>query len=184
MLSVRRPRSVDVEAYRTARAMDEPTCVAAGGVPVGFVHDVFRRDIGVGDGVLHRAREGLRQWVAHRGAGVEVYPSERSIVEGETVALVTRQLGVWVLASCRITEVIDEPNEFGFTYATLPGHPECGWESFVVEVEESVVRFKIEAVSRPALTIMRLGKPIVRRLQRRATLRYLDGLERWARATV
>ena len=78
-------------------------------------------------------------------------------------------------------EVVDEPDRFGFTYATLPGHPECGWESFVVARVEAEVRFTIEAVSKPAATIVRLGAPIARQLQKRATIRYLDGMDRWTR---
>ena len=181
MLAVRRPHPDYVEAYRTARARDEPTCDPAASTPNGFARDVFIRGVGVGDSAFDRAREGVRQWVAHRAAGVEVSPPDAPIVAGETVALVTRQLGAWVLAACRLVEVVDEPDRFGFTYATLPGHPECGWESFVVARVEAEVRFTIEAVSKPAATIVRLGPPIARQLQKRATIRYLDGMDRWTR---
>jgi len=161
--------------------MDEPTCVSIGVAPVGFARDAFEREIGVGDDAFDRAREGLRRWEVHRAAGVEVYPPDTPIDSGETIGLVTRQLGAWVLASCRLVEVVDESHRFGFTYATLPGHPECGWESFIISRSESEVRFAIEAVSKPAMTMMRLGMPIARRVQRRVTVRYLDGLERWTR---
>ena len=37
-----------------------------------------------------------------------------------------------VTSTTRIVEVIDEPDRFGFTYATLPHHPEDGEESFII----------------------------------------------------
>ena len=37
-----------------------------------------------------------------------------------------------VSAPCEVTEVVDDDAARGFTYRTLPGHPERGWESFVV----------------------------------------------------
>ena len=182
MVFVRHPKPEDIEEYRAARANDQPTCLPMGAVPAGFVHDVVSREIGIGNDVLDHAREGLRRWAAHRNAGVEVYPSGAPLVAGETVALVTRHLGVWLIAGCRIVEVVDAPDRYGFTYATLPGHPERGWETFVVSADEAVVQFRIEAVSQPAATIVRLGSPIARRIQTRTTLRYLDGLERWTRS--
>jgi len=101
--------------------MDEPTCVSIGVAPVGFARDAFEREIGVGDDAFDRAREGLRRWEVHRAAGVEVYPPDTPIDSGETIGLVTRQLGAWVLASYRLVEVVDESHRFGFTDATLPG---------------------------------------------------------------
>ncbi len=103
---------------------------------------------------------------------------------GETVAILTRQLGLWVLASCRVVSVIDEPAAFGFVYATLPDHPEEGYESFVVrhdEREADAVVFTIEAVSRPGVPIVRIGAPITQLLQRRAAHAYLAALETWVR---
>jgi uncharacterized protein (UPF0548 family) len=54
-------------------------------------------------------------------------------------------------------------------------------ESFIVDRDQSEVRFSIEAVSKPATPVSRLGSPIARRLQNRMTVRYLDGMERWTR---
>lgn len=101
------------------------------------------------------------------------------VIEGETVAIVTRQLGLWVVASCRVTNVIDDPATFGFTYATLPDHPERGYESFTVRHTEHGVRFEIEAVSQPGIALVRLASPIARQIQRRATHAYLDALARF-----
>ena len=62
-----------------------------------------------------------------------------------------------MLAACRIETVIDEPTVFGFTYATLPDHPECGFESFTVTLSADGVTFDIEAISKPDALIMHPG---------------------------
>lgn len=181
MISLRRPSTGAIAAYRDTRVGVAPTCAPADSPPAGFHRETFSREIGAGAGSFERARAGLRLWAAHRGAGVEVFPDGVDVAEGETVAILTRQLGLWVLATCRIESVIDAPAAFGFVYATLPDHPECGYEAFVVKEGAGRVMFDIEAVSRPGIPVVRLGSPVTRRLQRRATSGYLDALERWTR---
>ena len=97
-------------------------------------------------------------------------------------AIVTRQLGLWVLAACRVGSVTDEPDVVGFTYMTLPDHPECGYETFTVRRTHDEVRFDIEATSKAGVLLVQLATPVTRRLQRRATNRYLDALARWTAA--
>jgi uncharacterized protein (UPF0548 family) len=75
-----------------------------------------------------------------------------------------------------VTSVIDEPDAFGFTYATLPDHPADGYESFTVRAENDAVWFDIEAVSRPGIPILRLAAPVTRHIQKRATAAYLAAL--------
>jgi uncharacterized protein (UPF0548 family) len=75
--------------------------------------------------------------------------------------------------------VVDEPTGFGFVYATLPDHPEQGYESFVVGEVDGEVVFEIDAVSRPGIPLVRLGAPVTRVLQRRASAAYLEGLRSW-----
>ena len=181
MISLRRPSQAAIDRYRADRLGVEPTCALAASPPPGFHHERFSREVGSGPADLERARAGLRAWAAHRGSGVEVHPAEATVEVGETVALVMRQLGLWVLASCRVVEVVDEPDTFGFTYATLPDHPECGYESFTVRLEGEVVRFDVEATSRPGIPLVRLGSPFTRQLQRRASNAYLESLASWVR---
>jgi uncharacterized protein (UPF0548 family) len=175
MLSLRHPQPEAIAAYRAERLNVAPTSRVSDRPPAGFRSDKFSRMIGDRDS-FERARAGLQQWVAHRGSGVEIFPDDAEIVEGETVAIVTRQLGLWVLASCRIENVTDEATEFGFVYATLPDHPECGYESFTVHTDETGVRFDIEAVSKPGIPLVRLGAPAAHLIQRRATNGYLDAM--------
>lgn len=179
MISLRRPSPDHVTEYHASLAFAEPTCTPADIPPPTFHRDVVHRSLGSGRAVLDQGRLGLEAWAAHRGAGVDVFPDDAALAEGTTVALVTRQLGLWVLAGCRVTHVVDEEDRFGFTYATLPDHPEEGYETFLVVDHGDEVRFTIEAVSRPATPLVELGLPVTRALQRRATNRYLDALQAW-----
>ena len=179
MISLWRPDDGQVAGYRRDRLDAEPTCKPEDATPRGFRRDLFSRTIATGSASLERARLGIESWAAHRGSGVDIYPAEAPIKAGETVAIMTRQLGLWVLAACRIESVVNEPSAFGFTYATLPDHPECGYESFIVRLEGDTITFQIEAVSRPGVPIVRLGAPVTRELQRRASNGYLAALQRW-----
>jgi uncharacterized protein (UPF0548 family) len=80
-----------------------------------------------------------------------------------------RVLRVWRTANA-------DTEEAGFTYATLPGHPERGTSSFWVTHHNASGRtyFAIEARSQPGPLLYRLGRPLARRFQRRATLAALD----------
>lgn len=182
MISVHRPSSELVEEYRAARIAAAPTCATAAETPAGFRHDSFSRIVGSSPGDYERARLGIERWAAHRGSGVEVFPSDATVVEGATVVVLTRQLGLWVLGACRIESVIDEPERFGFVYTTLPDHPECGYESFVISVSDSEVTFDIEATSRPGIPLVRIAAPVTKVLQRRATNAYLTAMETWVQA--
>ncbi len=179
MISLHRPTAAEITDYRDSRVGAEPTSVPSPSTPQGFRTERFSRHIGAGDADFQRARTGLHQWRAHRGSGVEVHPQTAEVAEGETVAIVTRQLGLWVLAACRVGSVTDEPDVVGFTYMTLPDHPECGYETFTVRRTHDEVRFDIEATSKAGVLLVQLATPVTRRLQRRATNRYLDALARW-----
>ena len=78
----------------------------------------------------------------------------------------------YVDAVCRIVDVVDEPDRAGFTYGTLPTHPEKGEESFLVTRNNGGdVWFEIASISRPHHALARAFSPIARILQRRATER-------------
>ena len=80
-------------------------------------------------------------------------------------------------AACRVVYVVDEPSRKGFAYGTLPGHPECGEESFIVSIDEGgSVRFDVTAFSRNARWFARLGGPLTGLVQRAVTWRYLDAV--------
>ena len=146
-------------------------------LPDGYHHVRASTDLGHGDQVWTRACAGIRAWAAHRGAGITIAPADAPIEEGTTVAVITAVGPVRVLAACRIVRVVDEPNRFGFAYGTLPSHPEEGEEHFVVTRNDAgAVRFDVVAFSRPHDLLTKLGGPIPRRLQARATQQYLQGV--------
>jgi len=73
--------------------------------------------------------------------------------------------------------VIDEPDRKGFAYGTLPGHPERGEESFVVERRpDESVWLTIRSFSRPANRWFWAAYPLLRMMQAIFTERYKRAL--------
>lgn len=100
--------------------------------------------------------------------------------EGQTLALAIPVGPISVSATCRIIEVIDEPDRFGYVYSTLPHHPEDGEESFILARHDNGhVDFTVTAVWRPSTLATRVCPPVTRFLQNRAISRYLDGVTRF-----
>ena len=146
-------------------------------LPDGYHHTRAAAVLGTGEDVWSRARAGIDEWAAHAAAGIRILPAGAPIAEGTTVGVITSVGPVQVLAACRIVRVVDDPERYGFAYGTLPAHPEEGEERFVVARDASgAVRFEVVAFSRPHDRLTRLGGPIPRWLQRRATARYLAGM--------
>jgi uncharacterized protein (UPF0548 family) len=68
---------------------------------------------------------------------------------------------VGIAVPCRVVWVRDDDTTIGFGYGTLPGHPECGEEAFVVtRADDGAVWLDIRAFSRPAAWYARLAGPI------------------------
>ena len=78
---------------------------------------------------------------------------------------------------CRVIYVIDEPNRKGFAYGTLPGHPECGEESFIVDhTDDGSVWLTIRSFSRPSSWQWWLAYPLLLLAQALFTRRYFRSL--------
>lgn len=155
------------------------------GLPPGYHHVREQRALGAGDAVWRAACGGLHGWRLHRGAGLRVAPADPPIAVG-TEVVTDLGLGgpVHVVAACRIVEVVDEPDRFGFAYGTLRVHPARGEEAFVVARDASgAVRLEVTAFSRGNGPVMRLGGPVVRRRQAATTRGYLDALQRHVEET-
>lgn len=142
----------------------------------------LRRDAALGSGadLFDRASRALINWDMHRRAGLVVVTDGPATV-GRTVTLRPRTgPGAWfrIAAPCEVTSAIDRPTARGFTYRALPGHPETGWESFLVERDPAtdVVRLWIEAESAHATLLAKVGAPVARYEQNRLTRRYLAAL--------
>lgn len=141
-------------------------------VPAGFDVDHTRACLGAGAQTFLAAKNALCSWRQFQLGWVEPWPADVTLLPGNVVSIVARLGPVYWLNACRIVDAIDElgPVErFGFAYATLPGHAECGEERFLVEWHhaDDSVWFDILAFSRPRHVLARLGYPVVRLLQKR-----------------
>jgi uncharacterized protein (UPF0548 family) len=134
--------------------------------PDGFNLD--RHRILLGRDCFPTARRQMLNWRMFEIGWVRLCWEDAPISVGVTVASLI-WLGVaWSLCPVRIVSVVDEPRRFGFSFATLPDHEECGEERFLVEwLESGEVWFEIFAISKPRHWLARLGTPIVRILQKR-----------------
>jgi uncharacterized protein (UPF0548 family) len=149
--------------------MDEP--------PAGYRQDRWSRSIGTGEHTYERATEALRSWRVHEGAGLVVAASGPPTVDSVVAMAAPLPIG-WVEVVCRVVGVVDGPDRFGFTYGTLPVHPEQGEESFtVIRNPDGAIEFRIVAASRPRQVLARAVPPVARRLQRAATGRYLAAMQ-------
>jgi uncharacterized protein (UPF0548 family) len=144
--------------------------------PPGFRLDRWTRTLGTTEQAFDAAREALRSWQVHRGAGLAVCADGPPTV-GANVAMSAPLPVGHVDAVCRVVAVEDTSGRFGFTYGTLSEHPERGEERFtVLRAADSHVEFEIVAVSQPQHPLARAFGPIARRLQQSATERYLDAM--------
>lgn len=125
------------------------------------------------------AARDLFEWQMHSRAGLDVLASEVPLEAG-TVVLMRWGLGALsIKIPCRVLDVVEESRRRGFTYGTLPGHPEAGEEQFVLDhLHDGRILLTITAYSRPASTLAKLGGPISRAAQRFMTQRYLQALDR------
>lgn len=173
MFSLRRPSDAQVGAllstvsghpftYPSVGQTREPTALLP-----GWTVDRSVIRLGAGPDRFARARAAVQRWAMFDLGWVTVFPAP--VAEGAEAAVLARAAGLWVLNTCRVIYVVDEPNRYGFGYGTLPAHVERGEERFLVRrdpVDDSVW-FEILAVSRPNHWLAVLGYPYVRQLQRR-----------------
>jgi uncharacterized protein (UPF0548 family) len=124
-------------------------------LPAGYHHLRYRTRIGDD---LASAAEAVLTFRMHRASGARVRASADRAAPGVRV---TVRLGP-LRAPCEVVWAVEEPDRAGFGYGTLPGHPERGEESFLVERDaDGRVWFTVTAFSRPATWYARLGGPVV-----------------------
>jgi uncharacterized protein (UPF0548 family) len=143
----------------------------------GYTFDGATAIVGDGRGTYKRAIECLRTWDVHRAAGMQITAS--GPVAPEATVVMSLPVGILhVTAACRVIDVVGSERAWEFAYGTLEHHVESGEERFRVVLDrEDRVRFEISAFARPAHLLTRVGAPFTRRLQHRATLRYLHALQ-------
>lgn len=139
--------------------------------PAGYNIDHNRIRLGEGRETFMRASDALSKWRHFELGWASVLPHGSPLQTGTTVAVQAHIFGCWSLNACRIVYTINEDGpvkRFGFAYGTLPNHAERGEERFVIEfLADNSVWYDIYAFSRPQQTIVKLGLPVARRLQRR-----------------
>jgi uncharacterized protein (UPF0548 family) len=172
MPSLRKPSEDALRAFLATQAKLDFTYTAVGATatvpPAGYVVDHTRIRLGEGQAVFAAARAALGRWDHFRLGWVETWPPGLSVEAGQVVAVIARSAGLWWLNACRILSVVDEADQFGFTYGTLPGHAESGEERFRVErAHGDAVWYDILAFSRPRHILARLGRPWTRIVQKR-----------------
>ena len=89
------------------------------------------------------------------------------------------KVGVGPLSGgCRVVYVVDEPNQRGFAYGTLQGHPESGEEFFGVRFDPTneKVYAQVVAFSRPGQWWSKPAAWLGSVVQRRVTDRYLGAV--------
>ncbi len=152
-----------------------------GEFPTGYTHDRYEAELGEGDERFERAKLGLQQWIPQQTASIGVLPADAVVKPEESFLLTILENSIFAVAApSRIVYVVDEPNEYGFAYGTLQGHPEMGEVSFVLQKSENSVTFEIASFSKRANVLARLAQPLSRYLQIRATKAYVAGLKSFA----
>lgn len=142
----------------------------------GYRHDRWDVDLGPDDGArFERSVKAVREWAPQRGAGMRIFP-DQPVAPGLTFMLAVPLPVGFAVAGARVVYVIDEPDCAGFAYGTLPEHPEEGEEAFLIRRHDGRVRFEVTAFSRPRHPLARLGAPVARLLQVRATNAYLRAM--------
>lgn len=184
MYHLRRPSSADLASLASqqsaeAVSYDDVGCsLHASSVP-GYHRLRAQRPLGTDASLFLTARRAIEDWVGHRHARAVLRPERPALEPGVSVVLALRVGPLWATAACRIVQVVDEANRFGFAYGTLPHHPAQGEEAFLVVRDPATgqIHLEISACSRPRSILTRLGGPVGRQFQELMARRYLDGFE-------
>ncbi|MFD4900762.1 DUF1990 family protein [Streptomyces sp. NPDC058411] len=138
-----------------------------GPLPDGYSHLHHRAAVGRGRADFETAGAAVTEWRMHRASGCRVNASAARAAAGGTVEVSAGVGPLRLTAPCEIVWTTYEEHRTGFAYGTLPRHPECGEESFVVELaDDGTVWFTVMAFSRAASWYSRLAGPLVPVAQR------------------
>lgn len=135
--------------------------------PRGFVLDRYGVELGRGRRVFERARDALSRIENYPASFTRIVRAHDELAPGALFATVAAHLGFASVHPCRVIHVVREPDRFGFTFGTLPGHAESGEETFTVTTRDDLVRYEVLSFSRPIGLLARLAAPVARLYQRR-----------------
>ena len=177
MYLIRKPDSAQIGELLKAQSRLQVTynfvgMTREGHSPSGFVVDHHRVCLGYGPTVFERSRSALLGFQQFRFSWVELFAPHGEPQEGQSLALLARAAGLWVLNANRILyrmENNEDRRHFGYAYGTLPEHAESGEERFLVEYNpaDDSVWYDIFAFSKPNQWQSRIAYPFVRRCQKR-----------------
>ncbi|MFE7096339.1 DUF1990 family protein [Streptomyces erythrochromogenes] len=152
-------------------------------LPAGYHHLRHRTHLGHGRAVFESAGAAVTTFHAHRAAGLRVRAGVGAVRPGIRIVVGIGRGPLRVEAPCEVVWTAYEPARIGFAYGTLPGHPECGEESFVVDMApDGTVWFTVTAFSRPNRWYTRLAGPLVPFVQQHSARRIGRRLRRLAGA--
>ncbi|WOX20749.1 DUF1990 domain-containing protein [Streptomyces solicathayae] len=153
----------------------------SGPLPTGYTHLHLTVPVGHGPAVFAAAGEAVTGWRMHRASGTRVRAGAPRAEPGVRVEVSAGPGPLRLRAPCEVIWARYEDRRTGFAYGTLDGHPECGEESFVVDLhDDGSVWFTVTAFSRPARWYSRLGGPVGPALQHAYARRLGRTLERLA----
>ncbi|WP_332307896.1 DUF1990 domain-containing protein [Salinispora arenicola] len=156
---------------------------SVGDLPSGYRHTRREVFLGVDGRAFDKGVHALFTWRMHRRAGITVDRPDLRPAPGVDIRLGLGWRGLLLQAPCRIVSTINEDDRTGFAYGTLPGHPECGEEAFLVRRDGmGQVYFEVRAFSRPDSLIARMAGPVGRLAQDVITRRYLGAMRSLSRA--
>ncbi|HEY2331131.1 MAG TPA: DUF1990 domain-containing protein [Acidimicrobiales bacterium] len=187
------PRTVDddeleriVTSQRDLDVTYDERGASLGELPAGYAHARYAVELGDAPGTFEAAVGALRNWETHTGAGITVWPRDATVEQGTVIAQRIRMGPVTSVACCRVVEVVESTDRFGFAYGSLPMHPVRGEEAFVVTRDPATrsSRFEVTAFSNPSHLLLRLAPPISRAAQQRVTHRYLAAVDRYVKTHV
>ncbi|MBV9024341.1 MAG: DUF1990 domain-containing protein [Streptomycetaceae bacterium] len=131
-------------------------------LPARYNHLHHRTLLGHGWNVFRAAGDAVISFQMHRAVGVKIRADADRALPGVKVDVAVVFGPVRIPAPCEVVWSVEEPDRVGFAYGTLRGHPECGEESFIVELnEDGDVWLTVTAFSRPARWFTRLAGPLV-----------------------
>ncbi|GAA3815689.1 DUF1990 domain-containing protein [Sphaerisporangium flaviroseum] len=173
---------MDLKRYDDA----EPTYAEVGATRTEELPEGYRRitrRYEMGDGArLGRAADALLTWRMHAALGLSPQATAPRAAPGVVVA---SRLGLGpfaLVAPCRVVWTVEEDRRAGFAYGTLPGHPESGEESFLLEVaDDGSLSFTVRSFTRPGRWYTRAAWPLVAMVQRFFVNRYAAALRRHIR---
>ncbi|MDK8510110.1 DUF1990 domain-containing protein [Corynebacterium bovis] len=160
----------------------------------GFTRVHATAVLGHGRDVLLRAADRVLGGEVHRAAGAPLWTADaRPVAGGGRPVAVGDVVTVHFLGTrspCLVLDVRSPADAtgtagtsgtagtwFSMTYGTLPGHQECGEETFAARLlPDGTVTGTVTAVSRPATWLTRLGGPAARAVQRRMAARYVRAM--------